>query len=370
MVIFAYFKRFLYKCIKKGKINFLIYERFSCRNELKLEKQSYKNKPRKEDSCIKREKKLHNDYWHCGDFVYQRYGLAYKQLTDEEILDYVPTYYHHKKLEMDHSGIDTIYYANKLVQSRMFIERTIPSATNIAYFDRKKWRSLHNDEILDIVPIIEKLLSEKESKIFIKPVDGQGGSGIYVLRKFATDYVLNGKVIDINKLSYHLNKAVYLMQEGLVQSTQVMRINSSSVNTLRVIVQRENDRMVMKTCSMRLGQNGADIDNSCQGGICIKINVNNGQFDEFAKSRFDGIKYSSHPDSGFEFKDKVINNWDVLKRQIEDIATKLIEFKNIALDIAVTEEGAKLIEFNFRYGIEHQQCVLGGVRRLLNITNK
>ena len=59
-----------------------------------------------------------------------------------------------------------------------------------------------------------------------------------------------------------------------------------------------------------------------------------------------------------------------IKSKIDEIANKLIDFNDIALDIALTKDNVMLIEFNFRYGIEHQQCVLGGVRKLFNIPNK
>ena len=75
-------------------------------------------------------------------------------------------------------------------------------------------------------------------------------------------------------------------------------------------------------------------------------------------------------DSGFIFNGVKVENWPTIKNQIESIANKLIDFKDVALDIAITPQGAILVEFNFRYGVEHQQCVIGGVRRIFNISNK
>ena len=206
-------------------------------------------------------------------------------------------------------------------------------------------------------------------KMFFKPAGGQGGEGIYVLKLRDNGFLLNGNpLLNIEDVSTKLNpNTLFIVQECLMQSNQINRIYSGSVNTLRVIVQKQGNRMVMKTCSMRIGQNGSDVDNSCQGGICIKVDTATGRLDAQAKARFDGVTYEQHPDTGTLFDGFAIDNWLELKKQIEDIATKLIEFNNIALDVAVTEEGAKLIEFNFRYGIEHQQCVLGGVRQLLGI---
>jgi hypothetical protein len=116
-----------------------------------------------------------------------------------------------------------------------------------------------------------------------------------------------------------------------------------------------------------MGRKGKEVDNSAQGGVSVKVDTQTGQVTPTATAEHGGGIMTCHPDTGKSFGDITLENWPELKAQIESIGTKLIDFKNIALDIAITDEGAKLLEFNFRYGIEHQQCVLGGVRRLLGI---
>lgn len=171
----------------------------------------------------------------------------------------------------------------------------------------------------------------------------------------------------MNDFAKTLSKTTFIVQKGLIQSNQMMDINPSSVNTLRVVVQKEGNRMAMKTCIIRMGRKGKEVDNSAQGGVSVKVDTDNGQVADTATAEHGGGILKCHPDTGKAFGDIVINNWDRLKEEIESIGTKLIDFNNIALDIAVTESGAELLEFNFRYGIEHQQCVVGGVRRLLGI---
>lgn len=128
--------------------------------------------------------------------------------------------------------------------------------------------------------------------------------------------------------------------------------------------------MEIKTCILRMGRNGKEVDNSAQGGISINIDVQTGNFAKCATAEHGGGNITCHPDSGFNFEGASVDNWVNVKTQIESIANKLIDFKDIALDIALTPQGAILVEFNFRYGVEHQQCVVGGVRRLFNIDNK
>ena len=322
----------------------------------------------KSNSRIINEKKMVRHYWKCGTYHYEKYGLAYKELDNEAILDYVPTYYHHVKLERDHRGIDIVQYGNKLNQAMLFNERGIPNAGLLATIHNRCWYD-YNGNVLDCTSFLEQYFASHSCKLFIKNSDGQGGFDIFVVKKQGDKTYVNGKQIhNLGEVNYILPPhGSFIVQEGVSQTEQFMKINSSSLNTLRVVTQMENGRMILKTCIIRMGRSGREVDNSAQGGISVKVDLQNGQVANSATAEHGGGCFYSHPDSGKQFCDIRINNWTTLRSQIEDIANKLSDFKNIALDIAVTDAGAKLIEFNFHYGIEHQQCVLGGVRRLLCI---
>jgi len=360
-------RRAVFKVLKKSKLIFNGLEWVTGYKDIKVQKQIHSQDSIKSAEVIRKERKLVRRYWHCGTFHYYRYGLPYLSLNDEELLDYVPTFYHHKRLEKDHAGIDTVYYGDKLTQAMLFRDRCIPTAEVVAFNKGKQWFGFLNEKEIDIVTTIEQLLQEENEKLFFKPTGGQGGFGIFVLKKIDNCFVVNGEKMDLSDFLQTLSKTSFILQKGLVQSQQMMDINPSSVNTLRVVVQQEGDQMKMKTCIIRMGRKGKEVDNSAQGGISVKVDTETGKIAETATAEHGGGILSCHPDTNKAFGDIVIENWDKLKEEIESIGTKLIDFKNIALDIAVTEKGAKLLEFNFRYGIEHQQCVLGGVRRMLGI---
>lgn len=361
-------RRNVFKVLKKCKIIFNTHQWLTGFKDIRVQKALHPEGSQKSPRQIKREKQLVRQYWHCGTFHYERYGLAYLNLSETELLDFVPTYYHHKVLEKAHAGIDTVYYGDKLNQARLFSNCNIPSANTLAVYENGLWYELNKKSLVDINHLIENYLCNGENKLFIKPRGGSGGFGILVLKKVDGCYVLNRKRLDgLQMLNDELGHCQFIMQEGVSQSKQMMEINSSCVNTLRVVVQQEAGKMVMKTCIIRMGRQGKDVDNSAQGGISVKVDIISGQVAATATAEHGGGVMICHPDSGKAFGDISINNWQTLKEEIETIATKLIDFKNIALDIAVTDKGAKLLEFNFRYGIEHQQCVLGGVRRILDI---
>ena len=364
----AYLRRFFFKNLKKSKLIFNVHEWICGYKDIRDKRTEYAGQEFKSNERIRREKKLIKDYWHCGTFHYERYGLAYKDLSDDELLDYVPTFYHHVCLERAHNGIDTVKYDNKFTQAKIFAERNIPSAETIGVYHNGTCRNILDDSIINFEQIVLNHLDETNGKVFFKESGANGGFGIFVLKKVNGELVLNGENIDFSQIKEKLSSdKLYIVQKGIIQTKQLSSINSSSVNTLRIVAQKDGDRMKLKTCNLRMGRSGKEVDNNGQRGMSVQVDMKDGQLAETATARIGGGTFYKHPDSGVVFKDIKIEKWDEILEKTEVLASKLIDFKNIGLDVAITDAGPILVEFNFRYGIEQQQCVFGGVRKLLNI---
>lgn len=366
-----YIRRALFLRLKKNKTIFNTVEWLKWHREINYQRQTNSIENLKPKDVIKAEERLIKDYWHCGTFHYYRYGLQYKKLTTDQLLDYVPTYYFHKNIETQHRGIDTIKFGDKLTQARLFAERGIPTAPVIAVYKNRECHTFTTNEYLDLQAFVKDKLRDKTNKLFFKPAGNCGGAGIFILKRDDKSYILNGRLLkSVTDLQSHLEPGItYIVEENIIQSRQISEINSSSVNTLRVVVQKESNQMVIRTCILRMGRKGKEVDNSAQGGISIKVDPETGIFADGATAEHGSGLFYEHPDSKFRFKGACIDNWLSIRAQIETIANKLIDFNDIALDIAITDRGAILVEFNFRYGVEHQQCVIGGIRKILNISN-
>ena len=316
----------------------------------------------KSQKDIKKEISLCKKYWTCRtDYYYYHYELYNKNLSEDDLLDYVPPFYFanaHQERYM--RGLDIVKLSNKFEQYKIFHKYNIPTPKIEGIIVGAK---LYN---LDYSPIsldkLELLFQTYESlKLFVKPVGNCGGFGIRVAHSL-------DELIKIVQNSS--KKDLYIIQQGLKQNSDINIINDSCVNTLRVIVHEENNMMKMKLCILRMGRNNSEVDNSAQGGISIVVDINNGSFADYATAEHGGGKYYSHPDSNYQFKNNKINNWDYIMKQIEEEATKIKFLKDIALDVAITEDGISFIEYNFNYGIDHLQKTFGGVRKILNVYPK
>lgn len=360
----------LRKIARNNKLIFSAYYRYTS-TEYKINRKKFNDYKKINQLKVKKDLLLINRYWNSYSDHYIRYELFNKQLSDDDLLDYIPPYYFYTKyLSIKHKNIDTSKYKSKLAQFQLFKEREIPTPLLIGTVNKRV--VYNNDNIpIDLEYLITCHLSAHfNNKLFFKPINEGGGNGIIVLKKHGGILYLNNKVIEPEKVINEFSRnEIYIIQEGIVQREDINIINSSSVNTLRVVIQLSSitNEMEISAIVMRIGRNGSEVDNSAQGGLSIQINTDTGDFARFATAEHGGGIFYEHPDSQFEFKNKKIANWSLIKHQISDIANKLKDFKDVALDIAITSDGVELIELNFTYGIDHLQTACGGMRKQLNV---
>lgn len=359
-------KNCIKKIIRKNNFVYTNFIRFSTK-EYKINFKEFRAYKHENPDKVKREMTLLRNYWKCYPTQYIRHRLLSQNLSDEELLDYVPAYiFAVKHLDKKHKGIDIDKIEPKLAQYKLFIKKNIPTPEILGLIKNATVKNLDNNtiEIDDIL----NLIGEKD-KLFIKPFEGAGGKGICVLEKIENSIFINKKEVKLQNLLSSLEKKEdYIIQRGIIQRSDISLINASSVNTLRVIAQERDGVMDMRACVMRIGRNKSFVDNSAQGGISVKIDIETGEMNKFATAEH-GVQsyFKTHPDTNFVFEGTIIKDWYKIKSQISDICNKLSEFKDIALDIAITDNEVELIELNFKYGIDHLQTSCGGMRRVLNI---
>ena len=366
--------------------------------DLKRERKNMKKCTLKSKKQIAREIKDYKDHWKCIPHDYIRYGLFDKQLTREEILDYIPMHYYYcdfyneifadiekkssredyikEKFPLTHQILNSfptnVYKAigkgrnlsDKLLQYLMFKEKNIPVPTVSGVIYADKVYDTHGKET-NFKNILDKLSHSK--KIFLKPTDGCGGSGITVLINENGIFKHNGK--QVNSLSdLNLNGAqVYIAQEALSQHKDLAAINSSSVNTLRTIVRYADGQPEIIGIILRMGRKDSHVDNSHMGGFSVGIDLKDGKFFKQGGHEHGGGVYDRHPDTGYIFNGNGISDWSQTISQIKEIVSKINEYPLSGWDIAIGKDGIKAIEFNMGFGIEHAQTILGGMRRQLLI---
>lgn len=341
--------------IKKNKLIYSLY--YSLFNkDYKAHKQNQRQYSIKSLKQIKKEKRFVADYWGCKPLHYTRYGLYARNISEDELLDYIPPYiYYNEYLTKRLQETNTDVYEDKLSLYFEFINKGINTPKILGV--------VKEGQLYDVnwKPIVyEDLLEYSKERLFFKPINGRGGNGI---RTYHSDLQI-GLMEFLASLDKDL---IYILQKAITQRDDFAEINPSSVNTLRVITQNVDGAATVRACVLRCGRNGSSVDNSDQGGLSVAIDVESGHFHASAISEHGASVYEEHPDTHIKFADRVVNEWPKIRSLVEKYASQFPEIKEIGWDVAVTPSGISVIEMNLGFGLDHLQVTCGGMRRILNV---
>lgn len=178
---------------------------------------------------------------------------------------------------------------------------------------------------------------DKEN-IIVKPSDGVAGKGI---QKISVK-----KYEDIRVLYSYLNKkGLDLAEENITQHAKMNQLNPSSVNTIRVITVRSNNKTDIIAAVLRIGINN-HVDNFSAGGVAAPIDTKQGIIKDDAVTKYTSIKYAFHPITRHPIKGFQIPYWEEVVNMVEQASTIVPEVGTVGWDIAVTRDGPELIEGN------------------------
>jgi hypothetical protein len=321
----------------------------------------------KDRNRIKREMAIIKDYWRCNPMFYYNYRLFEKDLTKEELLDYIPPYYFYNfYMPSIYNGKVKEVADSKIKMNTYFLSHKIDTAKKIASAEQGGILDT-NGESIDYGDLLHLMRMEEQQTFFMKPDDGRGGIGILKIERIGSDYFINDEALNEKRFMNLIRRKDYLIQGKVVQKNEFMNIYPQSLNTFRIITQNRGNNLKICSATLRMGRNGSFVDNSCSGGIFISVDINTGALAKYAVVFQAKKRFERHPDTGFVFDGYVINGWEKIRRDIIKLAEKAPEYPDVGWDIAVTENKIIAIEFNVDYGIEQIQCCIGGLRRQLNI---
>ena len=343
---------------------------------------------------------IHNykHFWKRIPQDYIRYGLFNKNLSREEINDYIPMQYYYcefydslfsslnektsasdfvketfpetyRRLYLfPQSVLRAIRYgkdlSDKLLQYLILEERNIPVPPVIAVLQNHQLYTLHGQPAESSI-LLNSL--NHTSRLFVKPTDGCGGAGIKVLTRNGDSLCVdNFPIKELSDIKTDAGR-VYIIQEALEQHSLMSRINASSVNTLRVLVKYNAGKPDIIGIILRMGRKGSHVDNSAVGGISVGIDNETGNFYDSAGREHGAGTFERHPDSNFQFSGASIPDWSAILKEITTIVGRITEIPLVGWDFAIGKDRVEALEFNMGFGIEHAQTILGGLRRRLGI---
>jgi len=147
------------------------------------------------------------------------------------------------------------------------------------------------------------------------------------------------------------------VQHILEQHECLNKIHDKSINTLRLMTLYLDGEVNIISSVLRMGRDGARVDNGSHGGIICGINEDE-TLKEFAYNTR-GYSWKQHP-QGVTFKGYKIVGYKQCCEMVKRLAGRLLTTSRlISWDFAIDPEGDPvLIEVNLTYGgvLVHQLC--------------
>lgn len=234
-------------------------------------------------------------------------------------------------------------------QVKRFKRINEPGFTNSKYKFYKYIPDLYSRELILAPDCGEEAFLEflkKHKRILVKPDLGSLGRDIKILT-----YIDDQHAIEF----FSGLTEPTICEEVIRQHSELDRINRDSVNTIRVVSLRNKGEVEIISATLKsAGQPGVIIDNLKKKGVGAQIDVANGIVNTHGFDYEDNI-YVNHPISGTQLLGFNIPNWDKLVELVKEAHMRLPQCAMFGWDIAITQDGADIIEANNRPGTQIMQ---------------
>ncbi|MBF0478097.1 MAG: hypothetical protein HQL26_01305 [Candidatus Omnitrophica bacterium] len=197
-----------------------------------------------------------------------------------------------------------------------------------------------------------------EQKVILKPsMDSGCGKGVELFTKSNDGNLYNGRQkLSLEYIESKL-KRDWVMQKYIEQHEYFSQFNSTSLNTIRVYTYRsvKSNDVVILHAILRMGREGAIVDNLVAGGIACKINEE-GFLNDYAVDKY-GNKYFLYANNNKFAEARKVFKYSEIKSVAIQCAKEYLYYRVLGLDLCVDHEGKiKIVEINnYDIGISFHQ---------------
>ena len=217
------------------------------------------------------------------------------------------------------------------------------------------------DQDKDLMQILDD-----QKKLVYKRISFGGGGGFRLIEHANEDFYINRVKCsreDVEKLFSETDD--YLIEDYCEQSDFENALFPYSVNTIRIVTVAHKDGTIEPIVALhRVGVDETKcVDNACAGGLYAQIDIDNGTLSAAYSRAVDSIgkSYINHPVTNAQIKGAVVPDWRNILDQVTMLHNKIrfTKLGFIAWDIALTNDGIKIIEANASCGMIFVQTFSG-----------
>jgi len=245
------------------------------------------------------------------------------------------------------------FYNLNAKQRKTYVTRGVNNALVKKYNDRNFWHVFDNknefNEIFKDFIHRDWILTENMSKedflkfasdktgLIYKPIDGTCGRGI--------EKIMFDKMPVDEAYEYLCKKTNGIIEEIIVQHSDISKVYPLAINTIRVVTILKNDVVTPVFAFWRIGNNGKFVDNLNSGGMAAIVNTENGRITLPAADK-NGDTYTSHPYTNEQIVGFEIPMWNEIIKTVTMAAKVLPQISYVGWDIALSQDSIQIIEGN------------------------
>lgn len=185
-----------------------------------------------------------------------------------------------------------------------------------------------------------KQFAQKHPELFVKENASSLGRGV------SSHHIISDKEAEKLYNSLKESNGDWMIEEKIVQVSEMAQWNESSVNTVRLPAVLNYGVWTALGPVLRTGRKGSVVDNAGAGGVLAVIDPETGIITTDGVDE-NGKYYEKHPDSGVVYKGWQVPKWKELLALAEEIQRSIPQHKYVGWDFALTDKGWSLIEGNW-----------------------
>lgn len=213
-------------------------------------------------------------------------------------------------------------------------------------------RMIVNIEKDDLESIYDFL--NKNKSFFAKKLVSSGGYGVKYLK--TSDFKDYSSIID-----YLRKEELLMLEEEIIQHAELNKLNPSCINTLRIVsVLNDKNEVLVLPAIIRVGLNNNKVDNVSFGGSYTLIDdegkvIMPGFYQENISGKNHNLIIPIHPVTKINPLNFKLPYYQESVEMVKEMAKLNTSCVLVGWDIALSDSGPKLLEFNTFPGIDMNQ---------------